>query len=58
LKETGQTKPKQESKLMNKQAGFRNRGWLPAIGNRLSVAAGVALAAGMMTAFAPRAEAT
>jgi len=43
---------------MRKQTGSRNRGWLPTIGNRLSVAAGVALAAGMMAAFAPRAEAT
>jgi len=42
---------------MRKQTGSRNRGWLPAIVNRLSVAAGVALAAGMMAAFAPRAEA-
>ena len=53
---------------MRKQTGSRNRGWLPAIrrrlesygghvGNRLSVAAGVALAAGMLAALAPRAEA-
>jgi hypothetical protein len=54
---TSQTKPKQETKLMRKQTGSRNRGWLPSIGNRLSVAAGVALVAGIMGAFAPRAEA-
>jgi hypothetical protein len=42
---------------MRKQTGSRNRGWLPAIGNRLSVAAGVALAAGMLGAVAPWAEA-
>jgi hypothetical protein len=42
---------------MRQQTGSRNRGWLPTIGNRLSVVAGVALAAGMMAAFAPRAEA-
>jgi hypothetical protein len=53
---------------MRKLTGSRNRGWLPAIrrrlesygghvGNRLSVAAGVALVAGMLAAFAPRAEA-
>jgi hypothetical protein len=42
---------------MRQQTGSRNRGWLPTIGNRLSVAAGVALAAGMMVAFAPRAQA-
>ena len=33
---------------MKKQTGSRSRGWLSAIGNRLSVAAGVALAAGML----------
>jgi len=43
---------------MRQQTGSRNRGWLPTIGNRLSVAAGVALAAGMLAALAPRAEAT
>jgi hypothetical protein len=48
---------------MRKQTGSRNRGWLPAIrrrlesygghvGKRLSVAAGVALAAGMMAGTA------
>jgi hypothetical protein len=37
---------------MRKQTGSRNRGWLPAIGNRLSVAAGVALAAGMLAGTA------
>jgi len=42
---------------MKKQTGSRNRGWLPVIGNRLSVAAGVALAAGLLAAFALRAEA-
>jgi|GEM_PF-2167199 len=42
---------------MRKQTGSRNRGWLPSIVNRLSVVAGVALVAGMMAAFAPRAEA-
>ena len=53
---------------MRKQTGSRNRGWLPMIrrrlesygghvGNRLSVAAGVALVAGMLAALAPRAEA-
>jgi hypothetical protein len=62
------TKPKQETKIMRQQTGSRNRGWLSAIrrrfesygghvGNRLSVAAGVALVAGMMVALAPQAEA-
>jgi hypothetical protein len=37
---------------MRKQTGSRNRGWLPTIGNRLSVAAGVALVAGMMAGTA------
>jgi hypothetical protein len=37
---------------MRQQTGSRNRGWLPTIGNRLSVAAGVALAAGMMAGTA------
>ncbi len=37
---------------MRKQTGSRNRGWLPMIGNRLSVAAGVALAVGMMAGTA------
>jgi hypothetical protein len=37
---------------MRKLTGSRNRGWLPMIGNRLSVAAGVALAAGMMAGTA------
>jgi hypothetical protein len=48
LKRPVKTKPKQESKRMRQQTGSRNRGWLPMIGNRLSVAAGVALAVGMM----------
>ena len=43
---------------MRKQTGRRNRGWLSAIGNRLSVVAGVALAAGMMLAGTARAAAT
>jgi len=42
---------------MRKQTGSRNRGWLPAIGNRLSVAAGVALVAGMLAALAGSAQA-
>jgi hypothetical protein len=42
---------------MRQQTGSRNRGWLSAIGNRLSVAAGVALVAGMMAAFAGSAQA-
>ncbi len=53
---------------MRKQTGSRNRGWLPMIrrrlesygghvGNRLSMAVGVALAAGMLAALAPQAEA-
>jgi hypothetical protein len=57
------TKPKQETKIMRQQTGSRNRGWLSAIrrrlesygghvGNRLSVAAGVALVAGMMAGTA------
>jgi hypothetical protein len=52
-----------ETKRMRKQTGSRNRGWLPAIrrrlerygghvGNRLSVAAGVALVAGMLVGTA------
>jgi hypothetical protein len=52
LKRPVKTKPKQESKRMRQQTGSRNRGWLPAIGNRLSVAAGVALVAGMMAGTA------
>jgi len=42
---------------MRQQTGSRNRGWLSAIGNRLSVAAGVALVAGMMAALAGSAQA-
>jgi hypothetical protein len=52
LKRPVKTKPKQESKRMRQQTGSRNRGWLPTIGNRLSVAAGVALVAGMMAGTA------
>jgi len=39
---------------MRQQTGSRSRGWLSVIGNRLSLAAGVALVAGMMagTAYA------
>jgi hypothetical protein len=37
---------------MRKQTESRNRGWLSAIGNRLSVAAGVALAAGLLAGTA------
>jgi hypothetical protein len=37
---------------MKQQTGSRNRGWLPMIGNRLSVAVGVALVAGMMAGTA------
>jgi len=43
-----------EAKRMRQQTGSRSRGWLSVIGNRLPVAAGVALAAGMLagTAYA------
>lgn len=37
---------------MKKQTGFGYRGWFSAIGNRLSMVAGVALAAGMMAGTA------
>jgi hypothetical protein len=37
---------------MRKQTGSRSRGWLSAVGNRLSMAAGVALVAGMMAGTA------